>query len=216
MRTCPILRSPDFELGGGGPADEFVTISKVELDDLRAKAGGEQPSRVESEPTDSVRRTLEEEWSAREAAYSREIADRERKANDLERTYKAALRDRELATALVGKSLVPGAAAQLIKLWRDDFEVVDDEGEIRVLAKDGRGVAQAVLDRLECSDFAHFCLPSSRGGTGSKGQNRSASSSSPQAPSAPRTLGEAVLLKWRESTTRPQVSPSPTGWGRRR
>jgi hypothetical protein len=214
MRLCDILRSPDFEPAGGSPVDEFVTISRAELDELRAKAQEVPSSRIDPGGPRSGREDFAEEWKAREAAHSREILAREQKAAELERAYKAALLDRELATALVGKSLVPGAAAQLIKLWRDDFEVVDEDGEIQVLARDGRGVDQAVLDRLNGPEFAHFCLPSSRGGTGAKGQNRS--SSVAPAPASPKTLGEAVLLKWRESALQPQGSPAPSGWGRRR
>ena len=214
MRLSPILRSPDFEPEGGPLDDELVTISRAELDVLRANAGEGSSSRPE--PGDSLvaRSEFAETLKTREAAHSREIAAREQKATELERAYKAALRDRELATSLVGKPLVPGAAAQLIKLWRDDFEVVDEDGEIRVLARDGRGIDQAVAERLAGPEFAHFCLPSSRGGTGAKGQNRSASSA--PTPAAPRTLGEAVLLQWREAASRPQASPTPTGWGRRR
>ncbi len=204
MRLTPILRSPEFESDGGSLAEEFVTISRSELEELRAKAGEGLPSTSD----------FAEVLKTREAAHSREIAAREQKAAELERAYKAALRDRELATALVGKPLVAGAAAQLIKLWRDDFEVVDDDGEIQILARDGRGVEQAVAERLSGAEFAHFCLPSSRGGTGAKGQNRSATTVAP--PAGPRTLGEAILQQWRETASRPQTSTTPTAWGRRR
>ena len=216
MRSCLVLRSPDFEAFGGSPDDEFVTIPRAELEELRARSEGGPSLRTAPGGPLSGREDFAEELKAREAAHSREIAAREQKATELERAYKAAVRDRELATALVGKPLVPGAAAQLIKLWRDDFEVVDEDGEIQVLARDGRGVDQAVLDRLNGPDFAHFCLPSSRGGTGAKGQNRSASTSAVPASAPPKTLGEAVLLKWRESASRPQGPATPSGWGRRR
>ena len=214
MRLCQILRSPELELDGGSIADEMVTISRAELDELRAKAGEDSPSKSELRDSTSARSDFAEVLKAREATYGREIAARDQKAADLERAYKAALRDRELATALVGKPLVAGAAAQLIKLWRDDFEVVDEDGEIRILARDGRAVDQAVAERLAGAEFAHFCLPSSRGGTGTKGQNRSALPA--PSPVGPRTLGEAVLQQWRENASRLQTSPTPTGWGRRR
>ncbi len=213
MRPCQILRSADFGPEGGPLDDDNVTISRAELDELRARADG-LPSKPDPEALPLARSEFAEVLKTREAAHSREIAAREQKATELERAYKAALRDRELATSLVGKPLVPGAAAQLIKLLRDDFEVVDEDGEIRVLARDGRAVDRAVAERLAGPEFAHFCLPSSRGGTGAKGQNRSASTS-PE-PAAPRTLGEAVILQWRENASRPQASPTPAGWGRRR
>jgi hypothetical protein len=214
MRPCFILRSPDVEPSGGSPVGEFVSISRAELDELKANADGVSLSRIDPGGPLSTRQEFTEEWAAREAAHTREIRDRDQRAAELARAYKAVLLDRELATALAGKPLVPGAAAQLIKLWRDDFEVVDENGEIQVLTKDGLRVDQAVLDRLNGPDFAHFCLPSSRGGTGAKGQNRSASVA--PGPASPKTLGEAVLLQWRESASRSQASPSPSGWGRRR
>ncbi len=214
MRLCQILRAPDAEPGGGPIADELVTVSRAELDELRARAGEKSPSGSGPGDPASDREEFAETLKSREAAFSREIAARDRKAADLERAYKSALRDRELATALVGKPLVAGAASQLIQLWRDDFEVVDEGGEIRVLARDGRGVDRAVADRLAGPEFAHFCLPSSRGGTGARGQNRSATPAPP--PAAPRTLGEAVVTQWREAAARSQGPPAPAGWGRRR
>ncbi len=194
-------------------ANEFVTISRAELDELRARA-----ERITS-PTvaldaETTRTEFAEAIQTRETAYARELAAREQKSSELERAYKAALRDRELATALVGKPLVPGAALQLIKLWRDDFEVIDEDGQIRILARDGRAVDKTIESRLAGTEFAHFCLPSSRGGTSSKGQNRS-SEPGPR-PSGPKNLGEAVLLQWRETASKAQASLTPAGWGRRR
>jgi hypothetical protein len=214
MRLSQILRAPDAESGGSPLADEFVTVTRAELDELKAMAERGHPSAPASDAPATEREDFAETWKSREAAFSREIAAGERKAAELERAYKSALRDRELATALVGKSLVAGAASQLIKLWRDDFEVVDEDGEIRILARDGRGVEQAVAERLAGPEFAHFCLPSSRGGTGARGQNRSASPAPP--PAGPRTLGEAVVMQWREAASRSEGPPSPAGWGRRR
>ena len=209
MRLCQILRAPDAESGGGPSADELVTVTRAELDELKARAGGHP-----SGGRDADGGEFAEALKSREAEFSREIAARERKAAELERAYKSALRDRELATALVGRPLVSGAASQLIKLWRDDFEVIDDDGEVRVVARDGRDIERAVADRLAGPEFAHFCLPSSRGGTGARGQNRSAAPAPP--PPGPRTLGEAVLMQWREAASRTEGPPSPAGWGRRR
>lgn len=214
MRLATVLRAPDPDPGGGGdgaPGDEeAVTISRAELAMLRAGAGA-------LAEFDSKLDAARAEWAAalrdRDVEHSRSLAEAERKATTLERAYKSAVLDRELATALAGKPLVPGAAEQLIRLWRDAFEVVDDDGTIRVVSQEGRGVAQAVADRLAGPEFAHFCLPSSRGGAGSRGQNRGATP--PAAPPAPRTLGEAIIHQWRASAS-PAAAPGPPGWGRRR
>ena len=198
MRLGQILMAPEGEEGGGAATDEVVTVPRAEFEALQALAASA------SSPAEAIQ--------ARDAAHAREIADRDRKAGDLERAYRSALRDREIATALAGKPLVAGAAAQLIQLWRDDFDVVDDGAKVRILARDGRGVEQAVADRLAGPEFAHFCLPNSRGGTGARGQNRSATPAPP--PAGPRTLGEAAVVRWRDASP----APGPTqgsAWGRR-
>ncbi len=150
----------------------------------------------------------------REEELARELAARDRKVADLESVYRKALRDRELATALAGKPLVAGAAVQLIRLWRDDFDVYEESGEYRVAARDGRTVAQWVADRLGKPDYAHFCLPPSRGGSGAKGLSQSGAPAA-TAPAA-KTLGEAVISQWRESAAgRAAPTAGLTGWGRR-
>ena len=215
MRLSTVLRALDPDSGGGGnegtAGDEVVTISRAELEELRAKVNG--LATPDAKLNDS-RTEWAEALKIRDAEYSRELAETERRATALERAYKSALLDRELATALVGKPLVPGAAAQLICLWRDAFEVIDDAGTIRVTSREGRSVDQAVADRLAGPDFAHFCLPSSRGGTGTRGQNRSATPAA--APASPQTLGETVIHQWRESASRNPTSSGSPGWGRRR
>src|SRR3954470_11845632 len=95
---------------------------------------------------DAARADFDALLKAREAAHAREIAAFESKAAEWERAFKSALRDRELATALAGRPLVPGAVPQLIKLWRDEFDVHEDRGEFKVSARDGRGVGQAVAE----------------------------------------------------------------------
>ncbi|MDB5350776.1 MAG: hypothetical protein JWN86_2023 [Planctomycetota bacterium] len=178
-----------------GPAqgDELVTISRWELEALRSRAAG-APTAAPAEFAEPI----EPRATPSSVPSAREDDPRDRKAAELERAYKAAIRDRELATALAGRSLVPGAAAQLIKLWREDFDVYESDGELRVTARDGRDVSKAVGERLAEAEYAHFCPSTSRGGAMTKGTGRSAS---PPAPAAPRTLGEAALLRWREGAS---------------
>src|SRR5205823_1195055 len=122
--------------------DDLVTIPRSELLALRAS------------------RERQEELAC-------EASDRARKASDWERACKEAIRDRELATALAGRPLVPGSASQLIQLWRDDFDVIEVAGELRAVSRDGRPVMKAVIDRLSEPEYAHFSPPTSRGGSGS-------------------------------------------------
>lgn len=210
MSSGSIEDDAGLEIGVAGLDDEVVTISRAELDELRSLAqSASRPGREvrASEPVGDAA-------ARREEALTRELAARDRKVADLESSYRKALRDRELATALAGKPLVAGAAGQLITLWRDDFDVYEESGEYKVAARDGRAVAQWVADRLKGDDHAHFCLPSSRGGTGAKGLSQSGPSGG-AAPAA-KTLGEAVISQWRESAaTRGAPTPGLGGWGRR-
>lgn len=236
MGLYRILRSPDAGQEGGALPDDIVTISRAELDALRARAGASgtaedgpeavPPPRLTTPPSPSPddtatggevresRPPLDPAARDLESFYAREIGAREQKVAELQRAYRDAVRDRELATALAGKPLVPGAASQLIKLWRDDFDAFEEAGEHRVCSRDGRTIHQVVAERLSSQEYAHFCLPSSRGGAGAQDANRTAKSSP---PGAPRNLGEAVVMQWREqSAARANVPSRPVGLGRRR
>ena len=67
MRPCVILRSPTIEPTGGLPVDEFVTISRAELDELRAKAEGVPSSKINPNGSSSGWEDYTEERDAREA-----------------------------------------------------------------------------------------------------------------------------------------------------
>jgi hypothetical protein len=194
------------EIGVAGLDDEVVTIGRAELEELRALArASSRPARPAGPDAEAARR---------EDRLARELADRDRRVAGLESAFRDAVRDRELATSLAGKPLVAGAATQLVRLWRDDLDVYEESGEVKVAARDGRPVAQWVAERLGHPDYAHFCLPPSRGGTGAGGLSQSGGPGA--APSAAKTLGEAVIARWRESAAdRPAPTTGLAGWGRR-
>jgi hypothetical protein len=200
---------------GAESMSEHVLVSRAELEELRTRGGAAAPrSRDGNDSTAPTAEPegLEQAWRAREAALERELAVLERKAAEWRRAFGQALRERELATALSGKSLVPGAAAQLLKLLRDDFDVYEEGGEFKVASRDGRAVAQVVAERLNEREYAHFCQPSTRGGTDVRGGNRPAAI---QLAPAPRTLGESVITQW-QAMKSPEESTTPIGLRRRR
>jgi hypothetical protein len=230
-----IPNQPDPDQGEAAPAsaDDLVTIPRAELEALLARldaaasasesaprelAAGDRP-RVPVRPGDVPGgRSPHGDPAAGDRSpdpeFAREIAARDRRLADLEQAFRGAVRDRELATALAGRPLVSGAASQLLKLWRDDLDVFEEDGGYKVAAKDGRAVAQAVGEWLASPEFAHFCLPTSRGGTGARGGNRPPADA---APGGPKNLGEAVVMKWREaSTARPENLLKPIGLRRHR
>lgn len=150
----------------------------------------------------------------REAEMARRLADLDRKVEHWQGAYKAAVRDRELATALAGRPLVPGAASQLVRLWRDELDVIEEDGKVRVVARDGRPLQKAVADWISSPEFAHFRAPASRGGTRPPAEARGPAN--PSTPAGPRTLGENVLQQWRATSSGPTSPSTPVGLGRRR
>jgi hypothetical protein len=235
MLLFRILLNPAAGEGASTPPGDGVATTRTGTDALRAKAEAgpdrgatsDRPARISSgrrdhgevmEDTEAggmdARGDFERVLKERETILMREIAARDQRVAELERACRSAMRDRELATALAGKPLVPGAVAQLIKLWRDDFDVYEEGGEYRVTAREGRAVGQAVAERLSSPEYAHFCLPSSRGGAGARDANRPATA---VAGNAPRNLGEAVLVDWRKgAAARSSDLAKPIGLGRRR
>ena len=213
--TIPSEGSLDSEL-----SDEFVTISRSELEVLRSRSRitaekefGEA-SLTESELAYRGSGTVDRELG-RESPLKKELKARGQRVASLEKLCKEAVRDREVATMLVGKPLVAGAAAQLIKLWRDEFDVYEEDGTFKIAARDGRKPSQVISEWLASVDYSHFCLPASRGGTGARDANRPGSM--PQSPEAPKNLGEAIVLKWREeSVSRVESMAKPIGLKRRR
>lgn len=192
MSSASIEGDDMEEIGVAGLGDEVVSISRVELEELRALAhSASRPGRA-ADPA----------AGRREEELARELAARDRKVADLESVYRKALRDRELATSLAGKPLVAGAAVQLIRLWSDDLDVYEESGEYRVAARDGRTVAQWVADRLGKPDYAHFCLPPSRGGSGAKGLSQSGTR-----PRPPRLRRRSARRSSRSGASRPRAGP---------
>ncbi|RUL89606.1 hypothetical protein [Tautonia sociabilis] len=208
MTPHRILLNP--EAGEGGATAGAATARE-------AGPGPEAPdpgSASDPSPADASR-AAEERLRTLERRFDEERSRLARKAEDWERACKTALKEKELAAALAGRPLVRGAAAQLIALWRDELEVVDEADRLRVRSRDGRSVEDAVASWLAGPDYSHFVRPASRGGTAPPGDSRSASSA--PAASPPRTLGETVLQQWREAVqaSRRELGV-PIGLGRRR
>ena len=170
------------------------------------------PSEPEQEPGPEIAATGEAPAPAEPVAVSSPEPAMAGRLADLERELREAVRDREIAKALLGKPLVPGAAGQLLRLWREEFDVVADGDRLVVVSPEGRGVSESIDAFLDRPDYAHFRAASTRGGTGLPGAGRSATPGSAiRAASPPRTLGESILERWRSS------GPDPSGgWGRRR
>lgn len=193
MSRSRIVRSHDADaLGGGGldPVSEeplILPLDRGEPGPEPERAGVEpaEPSLavdpVPAEPSDATPDETPSPRSGREQALL------------------SAVLERELALALAGRPLVPGAANQLVRLWRDEFVVTEHEaGRFRVGTADGQPLAQAVDAWLSRPEYAHFSRATARGGTAAPGGTRTdpVGGSSP-----PRTLGEALLQQWQQATS---------------
>lgn len=194
MNEVTLDQEPAFEESRAEGSAELVRIPRVELEALRKV--------LEKEAT----------WKERAEHDSARISELERRVDEWRDSYRAAVRDRELATALAGRPLLPGAAAQLLRLWREDFEVIEEDGRSRVVDREGLPVERAVTEWLASPEFAHFRSPSTRGGTTPLSEARNTSPT----PPVPRTLGESLLQKWREDARGAPDNVAPIGLGRRR
>jgi hypothetical protein len=135
----------------------------------------------------------EQEWRAA-------IAERDQRIRAMEQAYGEAIKERALVAALSEKPLVAGGLVQLLKLWRDELDVVVEGTEHEVRTRDGRPLEEAIEDWLEKPDYAHFRPATARGGTSVPGQGRT--SSAPTTNGRPMTLGEAVVTQWRDQISR--------------
>ncbi len=161
----------------------------------------------EEQQSNSVTERVEARLEIARQRHAEELAEEHRRARQWERDCKVALKEKELATALTGRPIVPGAASQLVTLWRDELEVIDEGDQLRVVTREGKPVADAVSSWLARPEYAHFCRPSSRGGSANPA--RSTTASSVNRP--PRTLGEATLIRWRELSKADPMAPIGLG-----
>jgi hypothetical protein len=70
------------------------------------------------------------------------------------------------------------------------------DGQLRVYSRDGLAVAPAVARLLARPDFAHFCLPSTRGGVATPSPTPTPSEGESKPPA---TLGELIVQRWRDA-----------------
>lgn len=201
MQTGRRLLSPDVAEGGAVSAGR----PEMSLGHLEEPGAEDGPS--------SERIATDEEARLRLRAIETAHAEQSQRTAALERAYRGAVLERDLANELAGRPLVPGAAAQLVKLWRDDFDVIDDGTGARVVSRDGRPVGQVVAERLASPEYAHFCPSGPRGGTAARGPGPVVGATG---PSLPKNLGEAAIRRWLEGATRMGDGSAPVGLHRRR
>ena len=123
--------------------------------------------------------------------YERLMKERDEEINRIKTELKSTLekqrrsaRDQALSDAFAnsGLTLHKGAADQLRKLWADEFEAVEEDGQIQVRTKDFKSPSDVVKARLASEDYQHFVAASPRGQTRPGGGSASATPSGGEKP----------------------------------
>jgi hypothetical protein len=187
---------------------EFAKL-RTEVETLR----GERHTRQAGE------RDVEEKKLKDKGEYETLIRQRDDKIKTLtdtqtarEHRYRESARDQALTEALAatGLSLTKGASTQLLKLWRDDFEVVEaSDGSIKVQTKDWKTPAQVVKERLATEDYANFVLAGSKGGSGGGGGNRP--NATALDPDKPLSLLEKIVARKAAEAAKASPGGRPIG-----
>lgn len=172
----------------------------IELRAFRDESRARDAARQEQEQEAERRRLADKgQIEALAAKYQEALAAKEKERTDFVARTRRAERDRALTAELAGQELAsPGAAAQLARLWADDFECVDGPGgDFVVRAKgDYRPPAAIVAERLAHADYAHFVRASNRGGGGAGG-GAADPTKTPSQAAHPATLDQAVIDDWK-------------------
>jgi hypothetical protein len=198
------------------PAPPALSPETVAALDRLAKLEAKQAERDEADrkrdEAEAIKRgEYEKLLSSRDA----DLAKAHEKARDAEDRAKRTTRDRELALALAGQNLRPGAAKHLTKLLSDDLEAVpDSDGGYTVRSKDRRSVADFITDTLKQPDYDAFVSSTARTGVTPGGGTHSAPTpETPTTPAMPKNLGEAIMGAYTAVRSAPDNSTSsPRGF----
>jgi hypothetical protein len=108
--------------------------------------------------------------------------------------------DGELARVLASQPIVPGSAAQLMSLFRAEFQVHAEGDSFTVRTPTFQSVEQFVKEKLAHVDYAHFVRATNpAGGTaGTTGGDRAAPTGDAAKVEAPKNYGEAIILHMKE------------------
>ncbi len=190
-----------------------VPISKAEFDRLTAIAKQFETQQAETAAALEKDRIKEGKWTEVVAEYKGRLELETRKAEADRVAFRTSLRDKELVTELAKHRLIPGTAAQLVALLRDQFEVREEGGQLVVMR--GFETAEvAVKSLLATPQFAHFLAATSQGGVGPTGAAGSVPTpvGNPGGAPEPKNLGEYAILKYLEREKAAQGKSSVPGF----
>lgn len=168
------------------PVPQYLNHEPVE-DEIR---GSEETRPISKEP-------------ARSPADPATADSRDSQLSALKRKCLNLAKERALALAISGESLIPGVTDQLLTLLKDRV-IAEEAGEheIRVMSRDGRSVTEAVKEWLASPEFRHFRPAGNRGGVLRKSEttlNEGSPGFTPEPPQA-RSLNDLVIERWKNRT----------------
>lgn len=170
----PVASAPP-EPGGQPPAPPadpvLARLASLESENARFRAEADRRA-AEAQQAERDRLVKAGQIDALVKTHQDQIDAANKRYEDFVGRARQAELDRQLTAAVAARAgLVPGAAAQLVRLWASDFEAVDGpDGQTVVRAKgDFRPPAAVVAERLASADYAHFLGAEHRGGSGGGG-----------------------------------------------
>lgn len=193
----PAASAPPEPGGPPVPADPVLArLAALEAENARYRAETDRRA-AEAQQAERDRLVKAGQIDALVKTHQDELAAATRRYEEFVGKARQAELSRQLTEAVASRAgLVPGAAAQLVRLWAPDFEAVDGpDGQTLVRAKgDYRPPAVVVAERLASADYAHFLGAEHRGGSGGGG-NAPVPGSQGKAPVDPE---QQFFADWRE------------------
>lgn len=168
--AAPAAPAPAAPAPASDPAAAELARLRARLAELETAEAERQRQAASKTEADLVAKGKAEEVRQ---YYQAEVEKREAALRELEARTRSSERSRAIAAALTGRPLsYPEAAADLAKLWADDFEVRDaSDGSFAVVCKVSlRPADQVIAERLASPRYAAYLKAEARGGALAGGQ----------------------------------------------
>lgn len=179
---------------------DMMRSMKVELESFRAEKSAREAEAARKTQEELVRKGQLDEIARNHAAA---LKAKDEALAALDKRARGAELRRSLTEALSGHELREGAAAQLLKLWGDEFEVHDDGDGFKVRSRSDLREPRAVFaERLKSPEYDHFLKASHRGGSGAGSDRARGDAAAQQAAAAANPfLAAAAALKTKYGRT---------------
>lgn len=181
------------------PAPAAPDPNKQLLEELAAMRARVNDFEAKDREREEAARKAAEDKAREKGDFDKILADRDKRIAE-ERTAKEASDRRsanfalesKLATALARYDLVEDAAADLLQLWKGDFEAVAEGDGFNVRSKDRRPVDDIVRERLTSKRYEHYVKSTAAPGGGTA---KPTATPTPDPNKPPQTYDEVVAAQ---------------------